>query len=62
MILTATAATSSSIITAVSTVGFPIVMCGLLFWYIQAKMDKMMDALNANTAVMSKVLERLEKE
>ena len=24
----------NAIITAISTVGFPIVMCGLLFWYM----------------------------
>lgn len=54
--------TSSAIITAISTVGFPIVMCGALFWYIQVKVDKMTEALNANTLVITKLLERLDKE
>ena len=62
IILTATNASSAGIISAISTVGFPIVMCGLLFWYIQVKMDKMTDTINANTAVMNKLLERLDKE
>ena len=62
IILTATNASSADIISAISTVGFPIVMCGLLFWYIQSKMDKMTDTINANTAVMNKLLERLDKE
>ena len=61
-LLTATASTSASLITAITTVGFPIVMCGALFWYMQAKIDKMTDALNANTLVMTKLLERLDKE
>ena len=57
-----------SIIKAISTVGFPIVMCGALFWYIQKentcnreKIDKLADVLNANTTVIAKLLERLDK-
>ena len=64
-----TASSTSSIITAISTVGFPIVACGALFWYIQKenasnrdKIDKLSDTINANTAVMGKLLERLDKE
>ena len=60
---------TSSILTAISTVGFPIVMCGILCWYIQkendsnrTKIDKMSDALNNNTNVLGKLLERLDKE
>jgi formate hydrogenlyase subunit 3/multisubunit Na+/H+ antiporter MnhD subunit len=60
--------TTSSIISAISTVGFPIVACGALFWYIQKentsnrdKIDKLSDTINANTAVMDKLLERLDK-
>ena len=65
----ASAVTSTTIITAISTVGFPIVACGALFWYIQKenasnrdKIDKLSDTINANTAVMGKLLERLDKE
>jgi hypothetical protein len=64
-----TGLTSASLITAISTVGFPIVACGALFWYIQKenasnrdKIDKLSDTINANTAVMGKLLERLDKE
>ena len=46
--------------TAVGSLGFPIVMCGALFWYIQVKVDKMTEALNANTIVITKLLERLD--
>jgi hypothetical protein len=64
IIVTAAApvSTSSALITAISTVGFPIVMCGILFWYIQTRTDKMAEALNANTLVMTKLLERMDKE
>ena len=61
VLLTASrSSTSSLLITAISTVGFPIVMCGALFWYIQVKVDKMTEALNANTLVITKLLERLD--
>ena len=61
MIVSATS-TTQQVITAISTVGFPIVACGALFWYIQNKMDKMADIISGNTAVMAKLLERLDKE
>jgi hypothetical protein len=69
-LLAGSMATSSiNILTAISTVGFPIVACGALFWYIQKenasnreKIDKLSDTINANTAVMSKLLERLDKD
>ena len=61
--------TASTLITAISSVGFPIVACGALFWYIQKentsnrdKIDKLSDTINANTAVMGKLLERLDRE
>ena len=60
VLLTAQPSTSSALIAAISTVGFPIVMCGALFWYIQVKVDKMTEALNANTLVITKLLERLD--
>jgi hypothetical protein len=72
VLLTATTTASAStsfIIAAISSVGFPIVMCGALFWYIQKenaanrdKIDKLTDVLSANTAVIAKLLERLDKE
>ena len=51
----------------IGTLGFPIVMCGILCWYIykkqgesDAKIDKMTEALNNNTAVISKLIDRLD--
>lgn len=50
----------------VSTLGFPITMCVALFWYMiqQRKQhveesEKWQQALNNNTAVLTKIYERL---
>lgn len=54
------------IITAVSTVGFPIVCCGVLFYQsMQAQklhkeeMDGVKEALNNNTLVVQKLVDKL---
>lgn len=54
------------IITAISTVGFPIVMCGGLFWYMinqrkdhKEEMQKMTDAINNNTLLLQQLLAKL---
>lgn len=60
-------ADTTDILTAISTVGFPIVMC-LLMWFMNDKQDvrhaeettKMTEALNNNTIVMQKLVDRLE--
>lgn len=51
----------------IGTLGFPIVMCGILCWYIykkqsesDEKIDKMTEALNNNTTVISKLIDRLD--
>lgn len=52
--------------TIVSTVGFPIAMCLILFWYIyqqqkahKEEASKMSEALNNNTLVMQKLVDKL---
>lgn len=54
------------ILTAISTVGFPIVMCGALFWYMiqqrdahKSEIDEMTKAINNNTLVLQKLLDKL---
>ena len=51
-----------TIIDAVSVVGFPIVCCGIMFWYLQKESDNhkqemtsMRDAINANTSVIAEL-------
>lgn len=57
----------NEIITAISTVGFPIVMC-LLMWYMNDKQDarhreetqQITEAVNNNTIALQKLIDRME--
>lgn len=56
----------NAIMQAVSTLGFPIVMCGALYWKLiksdqqhKEETDKLSEALNNNTAVMQRLVEKL---
>ena len=55
------------ITTIITTVGFPIAVCLLCFWYInkmqeqhKAETDKLAEALNNNTLVMQKLIDNLD--
>ena len=57
----------SDLSSAISTVGFPIVMCLALFYYIwkcdganRSQIEKLSDALDNNTSVITKLLERMD--
>lgn len=59
----------NEILTAITTVGFPIVACSGLAWYIKyltdvhkKESDDMRKSLDANTQVMNKLLSKLESE
>lgn len=56
----------SEIIQAISTVGFPIVMCLLFMYYIKYindqhkdEINKLSQSVNNNTLVMQKLLDKL---
>lgn len=54
----------NEILTAISTVGFPIVMCIFLGWYINKTQDKNNEIIQENTKTLthlSTLLERLFK-
>lgn len=58
--------TAQMVITAISTVGFPIVMCGALFWKMdkqdkehKEEMNKTTEAINNNTVVLQKLMQML---
>lgn len=58
--------TAQMVMTAVSTVGFPIVMCAALFWKMdkqdkehKEEMDKTTEAINNNTIVLQKLMQML---
>lgn len=60
---------AQEIITAISTVGFPIVMCGALFWYMikqnemhQTESREMKDAINALKIAIVQLTEQITKE
>ena len=57
---------TSSIVTVVSQVGFPIAMCLAMAWYIKytndqhkEEIDKITEALNNNTLAVQKWCERM---
>lgn len=59
----------STIMQAITNVGFPIACCIGCFWYInksseahKEEMHKMAEAINNNTIVMTKLIERLGKD
>lgn len=59
----------STVLQAVSTVGFPIVMCLVFFWYIKdlnekhkEETEKFTEALNANTLVLQKLCDTMNVE
>lgn len=58
----------AAIIQLVETMGFPVVVCLCMMYYIKYlndqhknEMDKISDALNNNTIVMNKILDRLDR-
>lgn len=60
---------ANTIIQLVGSLGFPIVMCGALFWRMvksdeqhKAEMDKLSEALNNNTIALTKLSDNLDKE
>lgn len=59
----------NAVTTAISTLGFPIVMCGAMFWYMikekdthKEEMNSVTEALNNNTMILQKLCDRLDGE
>ena len=59
----------NAIVSAIGSLGFPIVACAALFWqnlkqseHHKAETDKLSESLNNNTLVMQKLLDKLEEE
>lgn len=58
----------TTITTLIGSLGFPIVCCIALFWYMtknqeahKEEMDKMSEAINNNTSVMNQLIAELRK-
>lgn len=60
---------ANDIITIVQSVGFPVVMCGALFWYMinqtnehAAESKEMREAISALNVAITKLTDKLDKE
>lgn len=51
-----------AIITAISTVGFPVVACCGLFWFANKLVDKITDVISENTVAINKLAAKMESE
>ena len=61
--------TANDIITTIQSVGFPVVMCGALFWYMitqtnehASESKEMREAINALNVAITKLTDKLDKE
>lgn len=61
--------TVNDIVTIIQSVGFPVVMCGALFWYMinqtkehATESKEMKDAINALNVAITKLTDKLDKE
>ena len=52
---------SASIVSTISSVGFPIVMCLILVWYIKNTHEKLIEAIQSLTQAVIKLEVRLDK-
>lgn len=53
-------ATLNEVVKAISSVGFPIVMCGVLFWYIYKVESQLTEAINQLTQVITRLEIKLD--
>ena len=49
----------SEVMQMISTVGFPIVAAGVLMWFLSTKMTTLEQAVQNNTLVMQRLLDKL---
>lgn len=49
----------SEVMQMISTVGFPIVAAGVLMWFLSTKMTTIEQAVQNNTLVMQRLLDKL---
>lgn len=53
---------TNSITTVISTLGFPIATAVALFWYICTMTKDLTQAINNNTLVTTRLLEKLDEK
>lgn len=52
----------TAIVQAISTVGFPIVMTGALFWYMVKENRETREVIQNNTTMLNRILEHLVED
>lgn len=52
----------NDLITLISSVGFPIVAAGALFWYMSKTQKENTEAIQNNTLVMQKLIDKLSED
>lgn len=68
LMMSLTTGTTNEIITAISTVGFPIVACAAMFWQMREsnkqhkeESEKWAEALNNNTIALTRLVDKLDE-
>ena len=52
---------TDNLVTLIGTLGFPIVMCGALCFYIYKVQTKLQDIITENTKMLEKLIDRMDK-
>lgn len=59
---------ANTLIQTISTLGFPIVCCCAMFWYMvkmeeqhKEEMNKLSEAVNNNTIALTKIVDKLDE-
>lgn len=59
---------ANAIMQAISTIGFPIVACGAMFWKVnqqdkahQEEMNQLREALDNNTLALNKLIDHIDR-
>lgn len=53
---------ANQIIQLIGSLGFPIVACGAMFWYMVKEMKELREVVSNNTLALTRILEHLSDE
>lgn len=53
---------ANAIVSAISTVGFPVVACCGLFWFANKLVDKITSVIEENTVAINTLIAKMESE
>ena len=52
----------STVASYIGTLGFPIVCCGVLFYFVNSTLKELRDIILKNTVAITTLIEKLDKE